>query len=221
MEEELTLKEKLQYGLVGIIVIGGAVIIARRAILKDRANREQRLTYIDGNPATYAKQIKMAFDNDGWWGTDVKSLRTVVRHIPSKQVFKETMDSYAKLYNRSMMSDMQKELKSTEYNEMLAIINVKPERNNGVQQQLSPAQYQSWAIRLKAAFDMAYGMFPGTDEAAIKAVFIEIPTQSAFEQVGRVYRTMYGNDLKHDLRHELEFWEYPSYMQIIYNKPKV
>ena len=78
----------------------------------------------------------------------------------------------------------------------------------------------SWARRLKAAFDITYGPFPGTDEDAIKAVFMEIPSQAAFAQVGIAYKKEYSKDLISDLKSELEFWEYAPMMQIINTKPK-
>ncbi len=130
------------------------------------------------------------------------------------------MVSYQKLYNSSLLGDMQKELKSTEYNEMLYIVSAKPETYNpSAPQQLTMDQLQGWAKRLNAAFNISYGPFPGTDEPAIKAVFLEIPTQSAFSQVAAVYQSLYGNDLTADLKSELEMWEYDPMMQIINSKP--
>ncbi|PWV45930.1 hypothetical protein [Chitinophaga sp. S165] len=218
----LTLKEKLAFGLVGVIFIGGAVIIARGLIRKRQADAEENKSYVDGNAATYAKQLRMAFNNDGWFGTNINAMRETITRLPSKQVMRQVIDSYQKLYNRSLLRDMENELQSTEYNEMLAIISVKPEKYEAgtPTQQLTVVHYQSWASRLKAAFDKSYGPMPGTDEDAISAVFNEMPTQSSFVQTGVIYKSLYGRDLIADLKRELEFWEYPSYMQIITQKPK-
>jgi hypothetical protein len=223
LPEGLTIKEKLAFGLAGIIVLGGAIILVRKMVSKQQADAEQKLTYQEGSTATLAKQIKMAFDNDGWFGTNTEALRNTMRRIPSREVFRQTMNSYQKLYNSSLLRDMESELQLSEYNEMLAIISAKPEKYNAssVTQQLTSVQYQGWAARLKAAFDKSYGFIPGTDEAAIKAVFNEIPTQAAFVQVGVAYKGLYGRDLITDLKGELEFWEYTPYLQIIYQKPKV
>jgi len=220
--ERLTIKEKLVFGLTGIIVLGGAIILVRKMASKKRADAEEKLTYQDGSTATLAKQIKMAFANDGWWGTNTEALRDTIRRIPSRQAFRQTMDSYQKLYSSSLLRDMESELQLSEYNEMLAIIAAKPEQYtvSSPIQPLTITQYQSWAARLKAAFDKSYGFVPGTDEAAIKAVFSEIPTQNAFIQVGVAYKMLYARDLVTDLKGELEFWEYTPYMQIIYKKPK-
>jgi len=221
-QENFSLREKLAWSLAGIIVLGGAVILIRSAVHKRQAEAEQRLTYEDGSPATYAKQVKMAFDNDGWWGTNMDMLRQVVARIPSKQLFRQIIDSYRRLYNRSLLTDMESELQSSEYNEMLAIISAKPEQYNAntATNILTAAKVQGWAARLKAAFDKNYGFMPGTDEQAIRTVFMEIPTQTAFAYTAAAYKSMYGRDLSTDLRSELEFWEYNPFMQIIQQKPK-
>ncbi len=222
-EEDFTAKEKVQYGLLGIAVVGGSFFIGRKLVRSVRSNSEEKKTYEENNPATYAKQIKMAFDNDMWfgWGTNEEALRKTLRVIQSKAEFRKVINSYQALYARSMMKDMQDDLTSTEYNEMLSIIAAKPERYvKGQQLQIGQIQYLSWAKRLKVAFDIKYGPFPGTDEDAIKAVFLEIPTQAAFAEVGQAYGREYNQDLIKDLKSELEFWEYDPMMKIITAKPK-
>ena len=222
-EEDFTAKEKVQYSLLGIVVLGGSFFMGRKLVRSVRSNSIEKQTYEEGTPATYAKQIKMAFDNDMWfgWGTNEEALRKTLRVIPSKAEFRKVINAYQALYARSMMKDMQDELTSTEYNEMLAIIAAKPDRFiKGEQAQIGQLQYLSWAKRLKAAFDIKYGPFPGTDEDAIKAVFLEIPTQAVFAEVGRAYAGEYSQDLIKDLKSELEFWEYDPMMKIITAKPK-
>ncbi len=221
--DEFTLKETVTYSLLGVVVLGGSFFIGRSLVRKARSNNEERKTYEEGNEATYAKQLKMAFDNDMWfgWGTDEEAIRKTLRAMPSKEVFKKVISSYQKLYARSLMKDMQDELTSTEYNEMLAILAAKPDRGNKLVEPVpSPIQYLSWAKRLRAAFKITYGPFPGTDEDAIKAVFMEIPTQAAFQQVGIAYKNEYGDDMMSDLKGELEFYEYGPMMSIITKKPK-
>lgn len=220
--DEFTLKEKLTYGIVGLVVIGGSFFIGRSLIRKARATSEEKKTYEDGNPATFAKQIKMAFENDNWlgWGTDEEALRKALQAIPSKDAMRKVINSYQKLYARSMMADMQSELSTSEYNEMLAIIAAKPEAGNStIVPQSSAIQYQSWAKRLKAAFDITYWFIPGTDEDAVKAVFMEMRSQADFWQTAQSYQAMYGNDLLNDLKGELEFWEFAPMMDIIMKKP--
>ena len=217
----MTVKEKIQYSLLGIIVLGGSVIIGRNWIKKAVAKNEQNGTLEEGSTPTYAKQIRMAFDNDGWLGTDKVALRAAIREIPSKNEFRKVMVSYQRLYNSSLLADMQKELKSTEYNEMLSIVSAKPDIYRSTSpKQITSGDLQGWAKRLRAAFDISYGPFPGTDEPAIKAVFLEIPTQSVFNEVSAVYQSLFGSDLITDLKSELEYWEYDPMMRLINSKPK-
>jgi len=218
-KDDLSLKEKLLYSLIGIGIVGGGIFFGKKLVLKGVANREEKKSFEDGTPATFAKQIKMSFENDGWWGTDTEKLRSTLREIPSKQVFLKVQESYKKLYNSNMITDMSDELQTTEYNEMLQIIAQKPDKTGG--KPASPTlSYDGWAKRLKAAFDKSYGFLPGTDEEAIKAVFNEIPSQKAFVMTGIVYNKLYASNMMTDLKGELEMWEYNDYMKIILSKPK-
>ncbi|WP_121355758.1 hypothetical protein [Flavisolibacter nicotianae] len=222
--DDFTLKEKLTYSIVGLVVLGGSFLLGRSVVRGARATSEQKKTYEDGNAASFAQQLKMAFENDNYfgWGTDEVAIRDVIRKVPSKDYFKQVINSYQKLYARSLMADLKEELTSSEYNEMLAIIAGKPDKITGNYSTiLTQQQYLSWAKRLKAAFDITYWFVPGTDEPAIKAVFMEIPTQADFGKVAAAYLKEYGNDLMSDLRSELEFWEFGSMMEIINKKPKV
>ena len=223
-KDEFTLKETVTYSILGVVVLGGSFFVGRSLVRRARSTGEEKKTYEEGNEATFAKQLKMAFDNDMWfgWGTDEEAIRKTLKAVPSKDVFRKVINSYQKLYARSLMKDMQDELTSTEYNEMLAIVGAKPERGNTlITPVLSQTQYLSWAKRLRAAFKITYGPFPGTDEDAIKAVFMEIPTQAAFGQVALAYKTEYGDDLMKDLQSELEFYEIGPMLNIIAKKPKV
>ncbi len=224
-QDEFTLEEKIKYGILGILVIGGSFFIGRSVIRKARATTEEKKTYEDGTPATYAKQIKMAFENDMWWGwgTDEDALRRTIQAIPSKEEFRKVISSYQKLYARSLMADMQSDLTTSEYNEMLAIIATKPERGTApVQVQLTMLQYQAWAKRLRSSFNVStWGFLPyGTDEEAIKAVFMEMPTQTAFFETANAYKNLYGDELMADLKSELEVWEWASMFSILEKKPK-
>ena len=223
-QDDFTMKEKLTYGIVGLVVLSGSFLIGRSIVRNARATSEQKKTYEDGNAASFAQQLKMAFENDNYfgWGTDEEAVRSVIRKIPSKDYFKQVINSYQKLYARSLMADLKDELETSEYNEMLSIIAGKPDRISGNYKPIiTQQQYLAWAKRLKAAFDITYWFMPGTDEDAIKAVFMEIPTQADFGKVADAYKKEYGNDLLSDLRSELEFWEYSPMMEIINKKPKV
>ncbi len=216
-KETWTLKEKILFSLLGVVVVGGTIYIGRKIILDKIANKEENKSFEDGTSATSAKQIKMAFENDGWPGTDTESLRSTLREIPSKEEFTKVVKSYQKLYNGNLIKDMSDELQSTEYNEMLQILAAKPDKKG---QAPSPVAYTAWAKRMKAAFDKEYGLFGGTDAEAIIAVFNEIPTQTSFVKVAVEYKRLYGTNMLEDMKSESEFGQYDDWMKIITAKRK-
>jgi len=216
-ESKMSVKEKILYTLLGVGGLVGITWWGGKKIKGAIENKAQGKSFSEGTPETYAKQIKMAFENDGWWGTDTKALRTTLIAIKNKVELKKVFDAYTKEYHRNMYKDMSDELQLTEYNEMLQIMQGKPDKDGKVPYL---AQYNAWAKRLKAAFDKTYGFIPGTDETAIRAVFSEIPTQTAFVNVGIAYNKLYGKNMITDLKSELEFYEYADYMKIITAKPK-
>lgn len=216
-EQGLSLKEKLLYSAIGLAVLGGGVYFGRKLILNKVANKEENQSFEDGSSATIAKQIKMAFENDGWWGTNTTALRNALRQISSKDEFVKVQKSYQKLYNSNLLKDMSDELQSTEYNEMLQIIAGKPTKKG---QTPTVNAYDAWAKRLKAAFDKVYGFLPGTDSDAIVAVFNEIPTQTAFIQTAVFYKKLYGTNMLDDMKAEAEFGQYADWMKIITTKKK-
>lgn len=216
---DLTLKEKILYSILGIGIVGGGIFFGRKIILKKVANREENKSFEDGTPATYAKQLKMAFDNDGWWGTDMTKVRSTLMAIPSKQIFIKVQESYKKLYNSNLVTDLSDELQTSEYDEMLQIIAQKPDKVGS--KPVDPTlNYVGWAKRLKAAFDKEYGFLPGTDDNAIQAVINEIPTQKAFVSMAIAYKKIYGTAVLVDLKSESQFGEYDGYLAQIIKKPK-
>jgi len=217
--KDFSVRERIAYTAAGLGILLGSFWTIRHWVRKSKENKEQNQSLQDGTPATYAKEIKMAFENDGWFGTNVTELRRVLRNIPSRAVFDKVVTAYNNLYRSNLLKDMGNELQSSEYNEMVSIITAKPAQLKANSQPLY--DYKGWAKRLKAAFDKVYGFVPGTDEDAIRAVFAEIPTQQAFQEVAKEYAKEYdGANLTTDLKSELEFWEYSNYMKMILNKPK-
>jgi hypothetical protein len=220
-EESFTLKEKLKYLFIGVLAIGGSFLVGRKIVRKARSNNEEKKSATEGTPADYAQRLKMAFENDNWlgWGTDEAAIRNTLLEIPTREIFARTMSSYQKLYNRSLMKDLKDDLTISEYTEMMAIINSKPERGKSLPANGSQ-HYTTWAKRLKAAFqETNWGVFPGTDEAAVKAVFLEWPTQAAYLETAEAYKKLYDADLWYDLKDELTMGEFLSMMKILKAKP--
>lgn len=216
-EQRMSVKEKLLYSAIGLAVLGGGVYFGRKLILNKVADKEENQSFENGSSATIAKQIKMAFENDGWFGTNTTALRNVLRQINSKDEFAKVQKSYQKLYNSNLLKDMSDELQSTEYNEMLQIVAGKPPKNGQVP---TANSYDAWAKRLKAAFDKSYGFFPGTDADAVIAVFNEMPTQNSFIQTAVSYKKLYGTSMLADMKADAEFGQYSDWMKIIVEKKK-
>lgn len=215
--DEMSLREKLLWSVLGAAGLTGLAIVVKKFVINKIEDKAHEKSFEDGTPQTIAKQIKMAFENDGYWGTDIVTLRKVLTEIKSKAQLKKIFDAYTKEYQKNLYKDMSDELQTSEYNEMLQIIAAKPDKEG---QASTTNQYTAWAKRLKAAFDKTYGFISGTDEKAIKAVFNEIPTQTAFIQVGKAYYKEFGENLITALKGELEVWEYGDYMKIITAKRK-
>jgi hypothetical protein len=218
-ENGTSAKDVLLYTAGGILLIGGGFFLVRKIVRTVSEKKVEQKSLEEGTPESYAKGLKMAFENDGWPGTKMAEVRRIMTEIPSKEFFKSVQKEYQKLYHHPLNKDISSDLQSSEYREVISILAAKPDKKikGGI---ATSYNYLALAKRLKAAFDKEYGIFPGTDEPAIKAVFFEIPTQAAFLKVAEAYLNEYHTSLIDDLKGELEFWEYSDYMKIITNKPK-
>jgi len=204
------------------LVAAVAIHFGMKFVRNKIANSEENKSLGRDKHATWAKQIKNSFDNNGWWGTDEVLLRNTLREIPSKEDFKKVQTSYRKLYSGSnLIEDMTSELKQTEYNEMLAIINAKPEKAKDAKKGVEIYDPHGWAKRFNAAVNYNWlGLFWGTDEDAITAVVLELPSQQAYLDTAAVYQDMYGVSLLEDLKGDLSDDEIAKYTKMILKKPK-
>ena len=191
----------LGISLVAII----AIKFASNQVKEVISNKEENNSFGAKEHSTWAKQLRNGFDNDGWWGTDEVMVRQVLKEIPSQEDFQKVQTSYKKLYKGdNLIEDMTSELKTSEFNEMLAIIQSKPKKASDAGSPIYDPH--GWAKRLYNALDYAWiGLFWGTDEDAILAVFSEIPTQKAFNETAQVYSVMYGTSLADDLDGDLDW----------------
>ena len=115
------------YSTLGLGTATGLFFLARHFYKKTRANVSQKHSLEVGDPATFAKQLKMAFDNDNYagWGTNEKMVMQVFNEIPSKSMYSKVQKEYANLYGKSLNADLEEELSSEEYNELIRILNAK------------------------------------------------------------------------------------------------
>jgi 5,10-methylene-tetrahydrofolate dehydrogenase/methenyl tetrahydrofolate cyclohydrolase len=69
----------------------------------------------------------MAFDNDNsfGWGTNEEMVFKVFNDMPSKSMYAKVQKEYSKMYGRSLNADLEDELSSDEYNELIRILNAK------------------------------------------------------------------------------------------------
>ncbi len=205
-DKERKLYASILAGL-GVVTAGTLIFLLVRSRLRAaRARVEESKAFGNSKHATWAKQFKQAFDNDGWWGTDVPLVRRTMTAIPSKEDFKKVQESYKALTSGgNLIMDLSDELTKLEYDEMLTIKNAKPEKAKGAEA-VKIYDPKGWARRLNAAVSYTWiGFMPGTDEDAIKTVFREFPNKKAFYDTAAAYKKMYGTSLSADLDGDLDW----------------
>ena len=209
-------------GLGVSIIAATAIYFGIRKIKKISAAKEESKSMGDRKHATWAKQIKNALDNDYAWGTDTEKLRKIIREIPSMEDFNKVGDSYRTMTEgkEEMINRLTDELKQTEYDELLAIIHSKPKEAKDVVEGAVIYDPQGWAKRLNAAINYrGAGIFWGTDEDAINAVILEMPTRQAFIDTATEYKNEYGVLLMDDMEGDLDAIEIIKYHRMILEKP--
>lgn len=115
------------YSAVGVGTATGLFFLGKHFLNKVRANQSQKSSLDEGDPSTFAKQLKMAFDNDNYagWGTNEEMVFRVFRELPSKVMYNKVQKEYGRMYGKSLNADLEEELSSEEYNELIRILNAK------------------------------------------------------------------------------------------------
>lgn len=214
-----TAKTLLWAGL-GAAGLTAAILIGRKLILNTIENRNEGKTLEEGSPHAYAKQFKMAFENDLVLdlGTDEHSVYATMQKIASKDEYKKTAAAYTKLYHQPLEEDLYSELTSDEYNYVMALLAAKPEKTG--QQAAETLPLVQWSKALYDAFEYTILGMPGTDEDAINEVIGKVPTLSAFTKLAQRYAGIYNQNLLTRLRDELTDEEYNQVMLSLSKKPK-
>jgi hypothetical protein len=114
-----------------ILAVGAAagVFLGIKAVVKNfKQGIRENQALTEGNPAAFATQLKMAFENDNYfgWGTDEEAVFTVLEMIPTSSVMNKVQRAYRDLYGRNLAADLKDELSSEEFATALQIINSKP-----------------------------------------------------------------------------------------------
>jgi len=115
------------YSTLGIGTATGMFYLGRHFYRKVLTNQSQKKSLDEGDPATYATQLKMAFDNDNYfgWGTNTKEVNRVFEQIPSKTMYGKVQKEYFRMYNKNLNADLENELSSDEYNAIIRLLNTK------------------------------------------------------------------------------------------------
>ena len=126
-EKIQNLKTVVIYSTLGVGTATGLFFLARHFYKQSRANLSERRSLEEGDPATYAKHLKMAFENDNYfgWGTNWNVVKQVFLTIQTKSMYSKVQREYFNLYNKSLNADLEDELSSDEYNELIRILNAK------------------------------------------------------------------------------------------------
>lgn len=107
----------IAYSIAFSITVGGGLglyYFGRKRLRKLQSQSSENQAMDPGSAASFAKQLKMAFDNDGWWGTDEEAVYRVMREIPSRSHYDEVQKAYRRMYNRELNADLEDELDSKE-----------------------------------------------------------------------------------------------------------
>lgn len=214
----------------GIVALaGGAAFLILRSIARGAAEKRAMNQTDDPNsPANYAQRLYNAFNPDTpfGWGTDEELVRDTIRSIPHQKFWEKVKSSYRKAYRGSnLMKDMQGELSRTMKQEIDLILEMLPanekEAANRQEGEVNPKQLAAWAgrIRLASQHESSWIWPRGTDEAAIMAVFEELPLAETICPLDRTYRRLYNKSVLAELMDELDQSELQEVYQIILSKP--
>jgi len=115
------------YSALGLGAATGIVLLIRHFYKKGKYKTAANNSLEEGNPATYARQLKMAFDNDTWFGagTNEEMVFQVFNQIPSKASYLKVQKAYSDLYGNELTTDLESELSSEDYNKVINIISAK------------------------------------------------------------------------------------------------
>jgi hypothetical protein len=215
-----TVKQKALIGVAaGLTGIALAVFIYNKFWLVAE-NHERQESLNEGTSSSYANRIKMAFDNDGWWGTNVPALRKVLLEIPHKRLWEKIKTSYRKLAKgKHLLTDMEDELTTTEWLEMQAIFSTLP---SGASGESTERQFSAISIakRLNAAFNNVwFGFLTDVDNDAVNKALEEVPRKREWENVKEAYQGEFAANLDNALDDALWDWYDGDWRLVIAGKP--
>jgi hypothetical protein len=123
--------EKLRnLSIVSLVTLGagtGVVLLIRHFYKKYAQNKSLNQSFNQGAAADYARQLKMAFENDNYlqWGTDRNAVFRTMNAIPSRALFASVVVQYHAMYNRNLLDDLKGELSTEDARKVEAILKSK------------------------------------------------------------------------------------------------
>ncbi|GAA4273621.1 hypothetical protein U6A24_18375 [Aquimarina gracilis] len=108
--------------------LGLGVFFAGRAIWRSfKRNIREGQILKEGNPASFATQLNMAFENDNafGWGTDEEAVYRTLEQIPNTSMMRRVQRAYKDLFGKNLASDLKNELSTQEFAIAQEIIHAK------------------------------------------------------------------------------------------------
>lgn len=114
---------------IGVVLAGGTLAAGTILYKKYRRRKVNDQSLYEENPASYARQLIMAFENDMpfGWGTDEDMVYEVYRRIPTKSFYRKVQEAYRiESKGGNLNEDLAGEVSSSIYNDLIRIISNKP-----------------------------------------------------------------------------------------------
>ncbi|MFN3405848.1 MAG: hypothetical protein ACK40G_17265 [Cytophagaceae bacterium] len=122
-------KAYLIYGTMTAGLAAGLFFGGRYVIRTMRQNSVTKDTLNYGSAASYAARLKMAFENDNYfgWGTDEEVIFQVFREIKTQKEYEAIQVAYAALNpGRQLNADLKEELSSADFMKVMNYLSMKP-----------------------------------------------------------------------------------------------
>jgi len=122
------LKTKVVYSTLGVAAATGLFLLGRHFYNRWQANRTLNRSLQEGDPAQYAMQLKMAFENDMPFGTgtDEDAIIKVFEALPSQRMYARVQEAYKHMTKgQNLNEDLKEELDTEDLNKVMRILHSK------------------------------------------------------------------------------------------------
>lgn len=130
------LKTIAVYGIPVALTAGGLIYGATRYIKSTKKDSAQKDVLLYASPESIANQLRMAFENDYYPGTDEESVFDAFNKMPTQAYYQLVIAAYKSLFgssfflqlSNSLPDDLKNELSAADYMKVASIIQSKPLR---------------------------------------------------------------------------------------------